>query len=85
MQCYVDATTVASTSEAFATPTTSVSSQAGAKRKKKDDAEKAIIEMLSQREDRHLSFCRGILPSWQNFDEAITRRFQIEVLQIIDI
>lgn len=40
--------------------------------------------MLSQREDRHLSFFRGILPSLQNFDEAKTRRFQIAVLQIID-
>lgn len=40
--------------------------------------------MLSQREDRHLSFFRGILPSLQNFDEAKTRKFQIAVLQIID-
>lgn len=54
------------------------------KEKKKDDAEKAIIEMLSQREDRHLSFFRGVLPSLQNFDEAKTRRFQIAVLQFID-
>lgn len=77
-------TTVASTSEAFPTPTTSVSSQAGVKRKRKDDTDKAVIEMLSQREDRHLSFFRGILPSLQNFDEAKTRRFQIAVLQIID-
>lgn len=41
--------TVASTSDAFATP---VSSQTAAKKKKKYDADKALIE-LSQREDRH--------------------------------
>lgn len=77
-------TTVASTSQTFATPTTSVSSQAGAKRKKKDDADKALIEILSQREDRHLSFFREILPSLQNFDEAKTRKCQIAVIQMID-
>lgn len=76
-------TTVASTSDAFATPTP-VSSQTAAKKKKKDDPDKALIELLSQREDRHLSFFRGILPSLQNFDEAKTRKFQIAVLQIFD-
>lgn len=76
--------TIASTSDAFATPTTPVSSQASAKKKKKDDADKVLIELLSQREDRHLSFFRGILPSLQNFNEAKTRQLQIAVLQIID-
>lgn len=78
-------TTVASMTDAFAKPTPVQETGVQLlKRKKKDDANKALIELLSQREDIHLSLYRGNLPSLQNFDEAKTRKLQLAVLQIID-
>ncbi|KAM3966673.1 uncharacterized protein ACR2FA_012211 [Aphomia sociella] len=48
-----------------------------------DDFEAEALEELKEKENRHLSFFKGILPSLQNFTELQTLTFQSRVIQVI--
>lgn len=48
-----------------------------------DDFEAQTLEALQEKENRHLSFFKGILPSLDGFTELQTLRFQSKVINII--
>ncbi|KAJ8721008.1 hypothetical protein PYW08_006473 [Mythimna loreyi] len=48
-----------------------------------DDFEAQALEALQEKENRHLSFFKGILPSLDSFTELQTLTFQSKVINII--
>lgn len=54
-----------------------------APKRKKIDLEREILDELSKKEDRHLSFFKGVLPSLKDFSEDETLQFQSFVVNAI--
>lgn len=54
-----------------------------APKRKKTDMEREVLESLCAKEDRHLSFFKGLLPSLQEFSDDETLQFQSSVINII--
>ena len=59
--------------------------QCGKRKRNPDEFELRIMKALEEgnQQNRHLSFFKGIIPSFQNFNEEETLEFQIGVLQLI--
>lgn len=62
---------------------TNISASRLAPKRKKTDVERDILESLWTKEDRHLSFFKGLLPSLQEFSDDEALQFQSSVINII--
>lgn len=62
---------------------TNISVSRVAPKRRKTDMEREILESSYAKEDRHLSFFKGLLPSLQEFSDDETLQFQSSVINII--